>query len=76
MAHEVIFEGEKHKITTDGEKFYLYTKLADAWSLISQKSVEKEFFTEVIKSLKELISADVDEEEKIARLSETGFFQI
>ena len=77
MKYEVLFEGKKHKITTDGEAFFLYAKTEeDKWELRDKNSMDSEIYEEALEDIKKILSADMEEEEKILRICESGFFDI
>ena len=74
---EILFEGEKHKITTDGRTFFLYIKLADRdWELRDKNSLTGGIYREALKDLKMIFSLSIAEEEKVLKICESGFFKI
>lgn len=73
---ESIFEGERHKISTDGKAFFLYRKSDDKWELKDSNSVGKESYREALKCMREILSLDVSEEDKILRICESGLFRV
>lgn len=77
----VLFEGEKHKITTDGRNFFLYLKsiknqTKEVWELLSQNTFEGEMYEEALRDVKKVLSAGIPEDEKILKICESGFFKI
>ena len=73
---DVIFEGEKHKISTDGKAFFLYHRADDKWELRDKNSVDKGAYRDVMKSIREILSLDVPEEDKILKICGSGFFSV
>ncbi|MCK5022610.1 MAG: hypothetical protein KAS04_00410 [Candidatus Aenigmarchaeota archaeon] len=74
---EVIFEGEKHKITADGkDTFFLYVKvISDGWELKDKNIFGIDMYQEALNSLKDMLMMEMSEEELITKLSENGFFK-
>jgi len=74
----VLFEGKKHKITTDGKTFFLYLKsikndTKEAWDPLSQNTFEEEMYKEALRGIEKILSADISEDEKILEICESGF---
>jgi len=77
MGSQTLFEGRKHKITTDGETFFLYIKSGEnKWELRDKNSLEKDMYTEALEDIKRILAMDMDEDEKILKICETGFFNV
>ena len=77
----ILFKGEKHKITTDGRTFFLYLRSIknsskDIWNLLSQNTFEGEMYEEALRDMKKILSAGIQEDEKILKICESGFFKI
>ena len=75
-VRESIFEGERHKISTDGKAFFLYRRSEDKWELSDSNSVGKESYREALKGMKEILSLDVPEGDKILKICESGLFRV
>ena len=74
---KVIFEGQEHKITTDGRSFFIYTKIRDKeWELRDTNAIGSTLYAEALQDLKTLLSANMPEEEKVIKLLQNGFFNI
>ena len=57
----ILFEGEKHKITTDGKTFFLYLRsiknhTKEIWGLLSQNTVEGEIYDEAGRGVQIIIT--------------------
>ena len=77
MGNQTLFKGKKHKITTDGETFFLYIKSEeDKWELRDKNSLERDMYKEALEDIKRILAADMEEDEKILKICETGFFDV
>ena len=74
---DILFEGRKHKITTDGKTFFFYTKSAESkWKLRDSNSFDSGIYAEALKDMKKLLSMKIPEDEKVLKMLESGFFSI
>jgi hypothetical protein len=74
---KTLFEGQEHKITTDGKAFFIYTKISGReWELRDTNCMNSSLYEEALKDLQELFGMKMPEEEKIIRLLQTGFFNV
>jgi hypothetical protein len=73
---ETLFEGKVHKITTDGQVFFLYHRTDDEWELRDSNSVDRKTYKEVLRDLKKIFSMNMPEEDKILKICESGFFSV
>lgn len=74
---KTIFEGQEHKITTDGKAFFIYTKIrGKEWELRDTNAIGTTLYPEALQDLKMLLAANMPEEEKIIKLLQSGFFDI
>jgi hypothetical protein len=74
---KTLFEGKRHKITTDGRTFFLYTKAAQKeWELRDSNTFDSRTYAEALKDVKKLLKMGIPEEEKILKMLQSGFFSI
>ncbi len=76
MGTVLLYEGESHKITTDGKIFFLYRKSDSEWCLRDSKPVDRDAYEDVLGVIRSILSMDMPEEEKILKICESGFFRI
>jgi hypothetical protein len=74
--NEVLFEGDKHKISTDGKVFFLYRRSDHSWELQEKNSVDRKSYKEVLLDIKKLLCMKMSEEDKIFKICESGFFSL
>lgn len=75
-AIKVLFEGKKHKITTDGKAFFLYAADNGKWQLRDSNSLSGTLYGEALDGMKSLLSDSMSEEDKIMKLMQNGFFSV
>ena len=77
LMSEVLFQGERHRITTDGKTtFFLYVRSNNEWKLEDKNSFEEGIFEEALIDIKDMMMIEMTEEDMISKLSETGFFRL
>jgi hypothetical protein len=74
--NEVLFEGDKHKISTDGRVFFLYRRSDHSWELQEKNSVDRKSYKEVLAGMKKIFCLNMAEEDKILKICESGFFSL